>query len=304
MAVEGVNMDCVACHTAEKHQMKGKLYSISSMNRNRAQCEDCHGGTPHDKDILNEHTLKVACQTCHIPAYAKANPTRVFWDWSTAGRLRDGKPYDETDSLSNVVYLSEKGSFTWGRNLAPEYVWFNGTASHYLLGDTVDTTPVRLNRLLGRYDDPDAKIIPVKIHRGRQPYDPHTRLVIQPLLAGDGDDSPGFWDHFDMTRASRDGMHLVGLPYSGTTEYVETEMTWPVNHMVAPAAQAVACTECHTRNGSRLEDLRDFYMPGRDASPPVETAGTALILMTLTGVGVHASVRLVTRRRGRGGNRS
>jgi octaheme c-type cytochrome (tetrathionate reductase family) len=299
MAVEGVDMSCTACHTAEKHQMKGKLYSISSMNRNRVLCEDCHGATPHTKEILNEHTLKVACQTCHIPTYAKANATKTWWDWSQAGRTRNGAPFEEKDSLGNVVYLSEKGRFIWQRDLRPEYVWFNGTASHYLLGDTAGAAPVRLNRLFGSYADPDAKIVPAKIHRGTQPYDPGTGMLIQPLLAGDGDDRAGFWDHFDMVRASRDGMALVGLPFSGHTEYIATEMTWPVNHMVAPAAQAVTCTECHTRSGSRLTHLRDFYMPGRDSHPLLETGGTVLLLLTVAGAGVHAAGRIITGRKGR-----
>lgn len=81
MAVEGANLVCVDCHTTENHQMKGKLYSLSSMNVNRSTCEQCHGESPHENTILNEHTIKVACQTCHIPTYAKANSTKMYWDW-------------------------------------------------------------------------------------------------------------------------------------------------------------------------------------------------------------------------------
>ena len=98
-------MQCIACHTAEKHQMKGKSYSLSSMNRNRVMCEDCHSAMPHNDDILNEHTYKIACQTCHIPVYAKVNKTKVRWDWSTAGRLKDGAPFEEKDSSGTDVYM-------------------------------------------------------------------------------------------------------------------------------------------------------------------------------------------------------
>ena len=111
------------------------MYSLSSMNHNRVFCEDCHTETPHEKEILNEHTLKVACQTCHIPIYAKEKSTKMNWDWSTAGKLKNGKPYHEEDSLGNHTYLSIKGSFVWERDIKPEYQWFNGTASHYLEGD-------------------------------------------------------------------------------------------------------------------------------------------------------------------------
>ena len=61
----------------------------------------------------------------------------MAWDWSTAGQLRDGKPYEEDDGQGNHTYMSIKGSFTWAKNVTPEYIWFNGTAAHYLLGETV-----------------------------------------------------------------------------------------------------------------------------------------------------------------------
>jgi hypothetical protein len=86
------------------------------------------------------------------------------------------------------------------------------------------------------------------------------------LYSPDGQPGEGaFFKDFDVDRAVREGMASVGLPYSGKLGLVETEMTWPVNHMVAPKEQAVGCAECHTRQGSRLAGLKDFYMPGRDA---------------------------------------
>ena len=208
MGSDGVDMSCVDCHTASKHQMKGKLYSISSMNRNRVLCEECHTETPHTEAILNEHTRKVACQTCHVPTYAKVNSTKLRWDWSTAGRLRDGKPYEEKDALGDDTYMSIKGSFRWGRNLKPEYAWFDGTATHYLLGDKVTETPVRINRLFGSYDDPDAKIIPVKVHRGAPAVrrgEPHRWSSRSSPAASDGDGA--FWRDFDWQRSAsgRDG---------------------------------------------------------------------------------------------------
>jgi hypothetical protein len=47
MSSAGPDMQCVDCHTAKKHQMLGKMYSVSSMNRNRVQCEQCHSAMPH-----------------------------------------------------------------------------------------------------------------------------------------------------------------------------------------------------------------------------------------------------------------
>ena len=63
MASDGMNLECVDCHTTIQHNISGKVYSLSSMNLNRNTCEQCHTETPHEDEILNEHTLKVACQS-------------------------------------------------------------------------------------------------------------------------------------------------------------------------------------------------------------------------------------------------
>ena len=301
MASDGANLECAACHTTVNHQMRGKLYSVSSMNRNRSSCEQCHTDVPHEDNILNEHTLKVACQTCHIPTYAKESPTKMTWDWSTAGKLRDGQPFEEKDGVGNLSYTSKKGTFEWARDVKPEYIWFNGTAGHYLLGDTaLADKPIQINTLHGSYDDPDAKIIPVKIHRGKQLYDPVTKMLIQPKLVAATKGEGGYWKDFDWDRAAEEGMKSIGLPYSGQHKFAETEMTWPVNHMVAPKEKSLKCTDCHTRQNSRLENLTGFYMPGRDRSVVVDGVGMSVILLVIAGVVLHGGARVVVRRRARG----
>ncbi|MFZ4620761.1 MAG: cytochrome C, partial [Bacteroidota bacterium] len=57
MASDGGNLECVDCHKTEKHQMLGKVYSLSSMNRNRSTCEQCHTETPHKNEVINEHSV-------------------------------------------------------------------------------------------------------------------------------------------------------------------------------------------------------------------------------------------------------
>ena len=303
MGSDGANMECVDCHTAVRHQMLGKMYSVSSMNRNRVECEHCHGNLPHADDVLNSHTLKVACQTCHVPVYAKVNPTKLSWDWSTAGRLKNGQPYEEKDASGTDVYMSIKGSFVWGTLVKPDYIWFNGTASHYLLGDTFDPSkPLELNALHGSYDDPDSKIYPVKIHRARQIYDTAYRYLIQPKLVSNKPGDGGYWAEFDWQRAAEEGMKQVGLPYSGQYGFARTEMTWPINHMVSPKNQTVACGECHTREHGRLAGLGGFYMPGRDYNPWVEYFGGGLLMLTLAGVMLHGGARLAAGRRQKGRN--
>ncbi|MEA3503600.1 MAG: cytochrome C, partial [Bacteroidota bacterium] len=62
MAIDGSDMNCTDCHTTEHHNITGQMYSVSSMDKDRVTCEQCHTQTPHSDKILNEHTVKVACQ--------------------------------------------------------------------------------------------------------------------------------------------------------------------------------------------------------------------------------------------------
>jgi hypothetical protein len=227
------------------------------------------------------------------------NATKTDWDWSTAGRLKNGAPYEEDDAEGNHTYLSIKGSFKWGKNLRPEYIWFNGTADHYLLGDVIadSTVPLKINTLNGSYKDLNSKIIPVKIHRAIQPFDPINKILIQPKLFADKKGEGAFWKDFDWNRAAEAGMKEVNLPFSGKISFLKTEMYWPVNHMVSSKELSVICTECHTRENSRLADLKDFYMPGRDYSSVVEIIGVSIIIFTIAGVFMHGTIRVVSSKR-------
>lgn len=305
MTTEGEDMTCVDCHVTDKHQMAGKLYALSSENKRRATCEQCHTNKPHKTEILNEHNIRVACQTCHIPIYAKANGTKMIWDWSTAGQLDEhGNPKLEHDADGNHNYLSIKGNFVFDDHVTPEYYWFNGIANHQLITDVIDTVPVQMNTLYGSYRDKGenqtsfepAKIWPVKVHRGKQIYDTQNKTLIQPKLWDKESGQGAYWKDFDWDVASQKGMDYLGLPYSGEYDFIETEMYWPLNHQVAPASQSLACVECHRRNDSRLASLDDFYLPGRDFNVPVEATGIIFILVSLFGIMLHSGCRILFKR--------
>jgi len=306
MTTEGEDMSCVDCHVTDKHQMSGKVYALSSENKDRATCEYCHTERPHKDELLNDHNARVACQTCHIPIYAKANATKMIWDWSTAGRLDDhGNPMHENDADGNHNYLSIKGNFVYDDHVIPEYYWFNGIANHQLIEDKIDTIPLQMNTLYGSYRDKGenmkskepAKIWPVKVHRGKQIYDTINMTLIQPKLWAPHKGEGAYWKDFDWDKASRIGMKYVGLPYSGEYGFIETEMYWPLNHQVSPASESLKCVDCHSRPNGRLANLTDFYLPGRDFNPIVETAGISFILASLIGVGFHLFCRIVFRKK-------
>ncbi len=74
-------------------------------------------------DRLNAHTSAVACQTCHIPRMAVGAPTKMAWDWSTAGR--------DLDIEDPHVYQKKKGSFVYMQNVPPEYFRYNGDPAYW-----------------------------------------------------------------------------------------------------------------------------------------------------------------------------
>ena len=124
--------------------------------------------------------------------------------------------------------------------------------------------------------------------------------LIQPKTVSTHPGDSAYWNEFDWQKACAAGMNEVGLPYSGEFGFTNTNMYWPVNHMVAPAKKAVTCSECHSRTDSRLANLTDFYMPGRDRNIWIDRAGAGILILTLLGVMVHGAARFVISRRRKG----
>jgi octaheme c-type cytochrome (tetrathionate reductase family) len=294
MAKAGQDMSCNDCHLTERHNITGRAYSVSSENNNRATCEHCHTNKPHNDKVIDLHNHKVACQTCHIPVYAKVNPTVMYWDWSVAGRTdENGNPITEYDVNHKYSYLSIKGRFVWDDHVKPEYFWFNGTADHYLYGDTISEIPVQINSLMGKYEDSDAKIWPVKVHRGKQPYDVITKEIVNVKVFAEKKGEGAFWEDLKWDTAIQLGMEYAGRYYSGQHDFVSTEMYWPLNHQVSPKEQTLKCIDCHTRGeDGRLANLAGFYLPGRDYAKGVDYTGFILIIISIIGVVVHSLMRL------------
>jgi octaheme c-type cytochrome (tetrathionate reductase family) len=304
----GLNFSCQDCHTTRDHAIAGRCYAVPAAESRTFEfprdkdgthiyCESCHGNAPHDYAKLNDHVDKVSCQACHIPRAARGKATKLWWDWSEAGRMDDeGKPFAVTDEDGNVIYHSKKGEFRWAKNTIPEYVWFNGSAANTLLEDEIDDSrPVPINRLRGDHVDPAARIWPVKVHRGKQPYDAAAKKLVVPKLFGP-EGSGAYWADFDWDASVAAGMAAAGLPFSGEIGFVETEMYWPITHMVAPKEDAVACAECHAADG-RLASLSGFYMPRRDRFRWLDLLGWTAAALVFVGVTAHGGLRAVSARR-------
>jgi len=241
MGSDGANMTCTGCHVTKDHRIPGQALSVSVSGEGKTiGCPNCHTQSPHKsehKKVYNKHAQRIACQTCHIPSFARALPTKVWWDWSKAGEKREA----EKDKYGLKTYERNKGEFKWEKDVVPEYRWFNGQVARYLLGDKLDPKKVTLlNDPQGSKSDPNALITPFKVMRGKQPYDSGNNILAVPKLYG------GYWKYFDWNKAVAEGMQTVDLKFSGKVGFTETEMYWKVNHMVVPKERALECVNCHT----------------------------------------------------------
>jgi octaheme c-type cytochrome (tetrathionate reductase family) len=239
-----VDMRCQDCHITRNHQIAGLSFNAPVVEE-RTGCPSCHSEQPHGitgviSRHLDDHVKTVACETCHIPQFARREATQLSVDFSSAGQDR-----------TNVGLLSGKpgydkryGEMTWGRNVVPAYMWFDGNRQTYVLGDKIDPRkPVVLNAPLGDKHMARARIYPFKVHKAVQPYDTEQKI----LAAVRFEDA--LWKDYDWTRAIGLGMKAMGASFSGRYGFVQTEMDTPVHHEVAPAKRSLGCADCHaTRN--------------------------------------------------------
>jgi len=318
MGTDGLDFSCTTCHSTEGHDVKGSRYTPVARDTHgidvpgrgdgsRATCESCHGAMPHKTSPhnpavggkLNEHTDRVACQTCHIPYYARGGVATKTWaDWSTAGKTGPGGEHLKIENpRGQVTYATKMGDSIWGENLIPEYAWFSGEVRYQELGEKFDPDgTVSLNTFRGSHDDPDARIWPFKVMRGKQPYDAGNNTLAATHLFGT--DDAAYWGSLDWDKSIKVAMDAVGADYSGEHGFIETTMHWPLSHMTAPKGEALGCVACHSRDG-RLSRLNGFYLPGRDKSSLLDLIGWLAVLGTLSGVSLHGFARLVFARKRR-----
>lgn len=312
MAKDGLNFSCSECHQTTGHDVPGSRYAPTAKvdvaqirgkaGGNPASCQSCHGGKPHKTSArLNSHADRIACQTCHIPEFARGGvPTKMLWDWSTAGKLdKDGKPFKVKDSTGRDAYDSKKGDARYETHVIPEYIWFNGTVNYTLQETKLDPTKViRINSFEGSPDDGKSRIWPIKVFRGKQPYDTGTNQLVVFNTYGNNDSA--YWTHFNWDRALEAGMKEIGAEYSGKFAFVATEMSWPITHMVAPKEDALECSQCHAPSGGagRLDKVPGIYMPGRHAHPLLDLIGWSLAGLALLGVIGHGAGRIYSARKG------
>lgn len=315
MDTKGLNFSCVTCHVGEGHEWAGSRYNMTIEHkklkpgapREVASCASCHSEKPHSKtsiigNKLNSHTANVACETCHIPTFAKGGvATEVKWDWRTMGKLENGqgfklKEYTQGDGHHRATYKSIKGSFTYAENIKPTYKWFNGNMGYTTIDTKFDPEkqPIAINIAEGSSADGKSKIYPFKDMFTTQPYDKGNNTLVYMELWGDNDTA--LWGNYDFEKAIKVGMEKFNLPYSGKWGFIDTVSSWPINHMVSPKEDALSCNECHAKEGL-LKDIKGVYLPGTGNNKRLDIIGLLVILGTLFGVLAHALIRVIMSKR-------
>lgn len=261
MGTDGADVDCVFCHGVKKDASENVVdHGIGGMPYHSVDegvmktCEDCHGdansrhaGTTVE-GVINLHP-QLACQVCHIPTFARNEPTKTEWYWESAGDVDRGV---ETDPDTGVpVYDPMKGNFVWSNNVRPTLRYFDGKWNRFIVNanDTFTETPVVLGEPSADYNTPGAKIYPFKKMIGNQPADLNNNTVLVPHLFGMKGGPNPYWVSYDWNLALQDGAAYTGQTYSGEYQFVDTVMYLTVNHEVAPKEQAYgmdgACGDCH-----------------------------------------------------------
>lgn len=235
MASNGKNMQCLACHRGEDHRVRGGGTDLAGtdMPGKPAGCDNqgCHGPAPHRSLTLNHHAKRVNCTVCHIPSFAKEDPTDMARDWS--------KPvYNATTDKYTATIRLEK-------DVRPVYAWYNGFTSAQLPGEPVtklaDGT-VGIMVPQGNRQDPKAKIYAFKLHQGRLPVLAEKNWIIPITVEhffANGKIDPA------VKSAAKEiyGVDNAAYSWTGTSRYMG------IFHGVAPAIRALQCQDCHGGKG-------------------------------------------------------
>lgn len=297
MSTAGANLTCADCHNetlpdGTTHRVRGRGLDLRPNDvADRFTCENsgCHTDTPHG-DFSNttgssrdKHAQKVACQTCHIPSYAKAAVgTEVARDW------QDPHPSAAAcNGRGGWLPREDKGGLD-GASLIPSYAWFDGTSEVYYLGESLDSVPtVPLDAgvaasFTGNFNagapayvigmpngdvtstSLGTKLYPMKEHWGKLARNDDTNTLI-------GHSTFEFFRTGSFCRAVAVGLGLEevnvdpstlcsGLPGdlempSGTNTSVVAVHTYQtINHGVEPQGDALNCGSCHSsQNGGPLQ---------------------------------------------------
>jgi hypothetical protein len=232
MSQQGQNFSCQRCHISVEHKILGRGLDIRPSERmEKMTCLSggCHSIAPHSNTRLDTHTSRVACQTCHIPQFAKLNSTEIERDWTNpnwAQGLFGGQGGFKPEEIRDMFMI-------------PTYRWYDGTSRVYALGQVAALNgngQYEFGVPNGDVASPDAKIHPMKEHLSNSARHDETGVIIPHSTSE-------FFFTGDFNRAVQKGMELTGMTGSWTMVPIHTFQT--INHGVEPTYNALECGQCH-----------------------------------------------------------
>ena len=240
MNTSGANLQCQSCHVFENHKVIGKGSDLRPTDDpargSEVSCLTCHadkaGSSGHSIARINDHVARVACQTCHIPTYAKV-ATETYRDWRFH---HDGSPADASAVPGHP--FTEKLA-----DLTPSYRFWNRTSDNTLLGDDAgrtynsDTDTWPTSTPMGSVTD--GKLYPFKYKTAMQPKTTADNRLI-PLNTFEYLKATG-----NAETAIEQGLTAMGYPANEPYEWVLTDTYQLLNHGVSPASEALQCASCH-----------------------------------------------------------
>ncbi len=266
-------MSCQECHVTEKHQIgKGKIVDNAGSPELRdtmQSCTDCHGEEPHEgenADDLNMHMEKIACETCHIP---KTSPGTVKVNWllgmdmpkmmklyhwmmPVAKILGMADPEKMNKQMDNMIGCYKTKNLS---GFKPVYTWYNR-----------ETICTEIPHPSGSINDPNSRITPFNVITISLFDDGTTPEVVE------NPDGPATGYPVPRTFVARAGgkgkknTTLAQMRVWDNGRYKsaiirKTPQYFNLYHSIAPAAEALKCNDCHTKDQGRL----DFGSLGYDA---------------------------------------
>lgn len=256
-------LPCTTCHVTREHKI-AKGQNESDMVANDlpdvpVACSNCHGRAPHrgtDAAVLDAHTTRIACQTCHIPVVSGV----VSENWGEPVKDDADGPTSALSKYDGIPALAD----TWVPTVtidrgAPDHVWrvANTAGSRNAQSWMAFTTATR--------QSDDAAIFPVRGLTQILLFDRTVKMWQAPGMAF-VKDQPGMADFpmllapnravynatGDITRAIEAGVQpaeAMGLHWSGEWMSMQVPATSyiSVNHGVKRIG--LGCRDCHSPNG-------------------------------------------------------
>jgi hypothetical protein len=244
MSVAGADMQCQECHITENHRIAGRGSDLRQTDLDVGMaCTNCHtnktASSGHSSSDINRHVARIACQTCHIPTYAK-NAADTPADEATETH--------RTWRSSHAAAAPFHPLITKANNLTPKYRFWNGFSYNYVLRETAQIDPQTgaypTSRPAGAVADtsPENKLYPFKYKTAEQPM----RTATGELIALD---THVYFRSTDAANraalAVEAGLANMGYPRGDAYSWVKTDTFQLLNHQVSPPSQALVCADCH-----------------------------------------------------------